>query len=148
MMSIRRRRSISDLMDEYFEDMERWAEQVRETLSERPCWDAKTCAIEPLREVTMTPTEVVVTVDLPYAKKGTVRVKRVDASSIEVSADMRKKIRLDELGVTHRIGEVHKFHGWIRIPVSVNMDRMKVLQKKGILEIRLPRKRWRRVPVK
>jgi HSP20 family molecular chaperone IbpA len=148
MMSIQRRRSISDMMGEYFEDMERWAEQVRETLSERPCWDLRTCAIEPLREITITPTEVIVTVDLPYAKKDTVQVKTVDATSLEIFAEMRKKIRLNELGVTHRQGEIQRFHGWIRIPVSVNMDKMKILHKKGILEIRLPRKRWRKVPVK
>ena len=147
-MSIRRRRSMSDIMDEYFEDMERWAEQVRETMIEKPCWDLKTCAIDPLREITVTPTEVIVTVDLPYAKKETVQVKKVDAASIEILAEMRRKIRLNELGVTHRKGEIQRFHGWIRIPVSVNMDKMKVLDKKGILEIRLPRKPWRRVPVK
>lgn len=147
-MSIRRRRSISDMMDEYFEDMERWAEQVRETLSEKPCWDLKTCAIEPLREITVKPTEVIVTVDLPYAKKDTVQVKKVDTASIEIFAEMKRKIRLNELGVTHSKGEVHRFHGWIRLPVSVNVDKMKVLQKKGILEIRLPRKPWRKVSVK
>jgi len=120
--------------------MEKWADQVRETLSERPCWDLKTCAIEPLREITVKPTEVMVTVDLPYANKETVRVEAVDASSLEISAEMKKKIRLTELGVTHRQGVIQRFHAWIRIPVSVNMDKMKIEHKKGILEIRLPRK--------
>ncbi|MGA2767597.1 MAG: Hsp20 family protein [Candidatus Bathyarchaeia archaeon] len=140
-MSIRKRQSISDIIDEYFEDMEKWAEQVRETLSERPCWDLKTCAIEPLREITVTPTEVIVTVDLPYAKKETVQVKVVNATSLEIFAEMKKKIRLTELGVTHRKGVIQRFHGWIRIPVTVNIDKMRVQNKKGILEIKLPRKR-------
>ncbi len=140
-MSIRKRQSISDMIDEYFEDMEKWAEQVRETLSERPCWDLKTCAIEPLREITVTPTEVIVTVDLPYAKKETVQVKVVNATSLEIFAEMKKKIRLTELGVTHRKGVIQRFHGWIRIPVTVNIDKMRVQNKKGILEIKLPRKR-------
>jgi HSP20 family molecular chaperone IbpA len=129
------------MIDEYFEDMEKWAEQVRETLSERPCWDLKTCAIEPLREITVTPTEVIVTVDLPYAKKETVQVKVVNATSLEIFAEMKKKIRLTELGVTHRKGVIQRFHGWIRIPVTVNIDKMRVQNKKGILEIKLPRKR-------
>jgi len=140
-MPIRKRQSISDMIDEYFEDMEKWAEQVRETLSERPCWDLKTCAIEPLREITVTPTEVIVTVDLPYAKKETVQVKVVNATSLEIFAEMKKKIRLTELGVTHRKGVIQRFHGWIRIPVTVNIDKMRVQNKKGILEIKLPRKR-------
>lgn len=139
-MSIRKKTSISDMIDEYFEDMEKWAEQVRETLSEKPCWDLKTCAIEPLREITITPTEVIVTVDLPYAKEETVQVKPVDGSSLEILAEMRKKIRLTELGITHRQGVIQRFHAWIRIPVTVNMDKMKIQHKKGILEIKLPRK--------
>ena len=129
------------MIDEYFEDMEKWADQVRETLSERPCWDLKTCAIEPLREITVTPTGVIVTVDLPYANEKTVRVEAVDASSLEIFAEMKKKIRLTELGVTHRKGVIQRFHAWIRIPVTVNMDKMKIQHKKGILEIKLPRKR-------
>ena len=139
-MSIKKRASISDMIDEYFEEMEKWADQVRETISEKPCWDLKTCAIEPLREITVKPTEVMVTVDLPYADKKTVRVEAVNASSLEISAEMKKKIRLTELGITHRQGVIQRFHAWIRIPVTVNMDKMKVENKKGILEIRLPRK--------
>ena len=145
-MSIRKRQSISDMIDEYFEDMEKWADQVRETLSEKPCWDLKTCAIEPLREITVTATEVIVTVDLPYARKETVEVKAVDPNSLEIFAEMKKKIRLTELGVTHRKGIIQRFHGWIRIPVIVNMDKMEIRHKKGILEIRLPRKRQQQSP--
>ena len=140
-MAIRKRRSISDIVDEYFEDMEKWAQQVRETLTERPSWDLKTCAIEPLREITVTPKEVIVTVELPYARKETVEVKAVDAASLEIFAEMKKKIRLTELGITHTTGVIQRFHGWIHLPVTVNMDKMKIQQKKGILEIKLPRKR-------
>jgi HSP20 family molecular chaperone IbpA len=140
-MSIRKRQSISDMIDEYFEGMEKWVEQVRETLTEKPCWDLKTCAIEPLREITVTPREVIVTVDLPYAKRETVQVEAVDAASLEICAEMRRKIRLNELGVTHSGGVIQRFHGWIRIPVTVDMNKMKIQHKKGILEIKLPRKR-------
>ena len=139
-MSIRKKTSIYDMIDEYFEDMEKWADQVRETLNERPCWDLKTCAIEPLREITVTPTEVMVTVDLPYAKEETVQVKPVDGSALEILAEMKRKIRLTELGITQRKGVIQRFHAWIRIPVTVNMDKMKIQHKKGILEIKLPRK--------
>jgi HSP20 family molecular chaperone IbpA len=128
------------MIDEYFEDMEKWAEQVRETLSEKPCWDLKTCAIEPLREITVTAAEVIVTVDLPYAKQETVEIRAMNAASLEIFAEMRRKIRLNELGITHRKGAIERFHGWIHIPVAVDMGKMKVQHKKGVLEIRLPRK--------
>ena len=140
-MSLRKRQSVFNMIEEYFEDMERWSEQVRETLTVGPCWDLKTCAIEPLREITITPKEVVITVDLPYAKKSTVKVKAVDANSLEIFAEMKKKISLNELGISHRKGIIQRFHGWIRIPVTVNLNKMKMQHKKGILEIRLPRKR-------
>jgi len=41
----RRRRSIFDLIDEYFESLEAWAERVRETFFERPSWNCRTCTI-------------------------------------------------------------------------------------------------------
>jgi len=140
-MAVRKRRATSNKIDEYFEDMERWAEQVRETFTEKPSWDLENCAIEPLRDMTVTPREVIVTVDLPYAEKKTVQVKAVDAASLEILAEMKRKIRLHELGVTYREGVIQRFHSWIHIPVRVDMQKMKVQQKKGILEIKLPRKR-------
>lgn len=132
---------MSDIVDEYFEDMERWAEHFSSAIDENPCWNLKNCAIEPLRHVTVTPAEVIVTVDLPYANKSTAKVKVVDENALEISAEMRKKIRLNELGVTHMEGVIQRFHSWIRIPVRVDVKRMKIQHKKGILEIKLPRKR-------
>jgi len=140
-MSIKKRRSISDIIDAYFEDIERWAEQFEETLMVSPSWNLKNCTIEPLREIMVAPTEVVMTVDLPYTEKNTVQVKPAGRNSIEISAKMNKKIRLDDLGVTHCKGEFQKFHCHIRIPVPVSMDKMGIYYKRGILEIHIPRKR-------
>lgn len=140
-MSIRKKRSISDIIDAYFEDLERWAEQFEETMMVSPSWNLKNCTIEPLREIMVAPTEVVVTVDLPYTEKNTVQVKPAGKNSIEISAEMKKKIRLDDLGVTHCKGEFRKFHCHMRIPVLVSMDKMDIHYKRGILEIHIPRKR-------
>jgi HSP20 family protein len=140
-VSIRRRRSVYDIIDDYFADLERWAEQFGETLIERPSWNLRNCTIEPLREIMITATEVIVTVDLPYIKEGTVQIKQVDNNSIEISAEMRRKIRLHELGIAHCKGEFRKFQCHMHIPVPVNMNKMKTSFKKGILEIHLPRRR-------
>ena len=140
-MSIRKKRSISDIIDAYFEDLERWAEQFEETMMVSPSWNLKNCTIEPLREIMVAPTEVVVTVDLPYTEKNKVQVKPAGKNSIEISAEMKKKIRLDDLGVTHCKGEFRKFHCHMRIPVPVSMDKMDIHYKRGILEIHIPRKR-------
>jgi HSP20 family molecular chaperone IbpA len=140
-MAIKRKRSVYDIIDDYFADLERWAEQFGETLMEKPSWNLKNCTIEPLREVTITPTEVVVTVDLPYTKEGTIKIKEVDSGSIEISAEMKRKVRLDELGIAHCRGEFHKFHCHMHIPVPIDMKKMKTHFKRGMLEIHLPRNR-------
>lgn len=139
-MSTRRRRSILDILEDYFEDIEEEFERWRETLIERPSWNCKACTIEPLRDMRLTPTEVIVTVDLPLTKENTIQVKPMGRNTLEISANMKRKIRFDDFGITHQKGEFQTFHCHMRIPVSVNMDAMQVRFKKGILEIHLPRK--------
>jgi len=97
----RRRRSIFDIIDEYFESLETWAERVRETVMERPSWNCRTCTMEPLRDIMVTANEVIVTVDLPYAEQNTIEVKPIGKDTIEISAKMRRKISFDDFGITH-----------------------------------------------
>lgn len=146
-MSERKRRSIFDIIDEYFESLEEWAERVTERFMDRPSWNQETCTIEPLCDIMITPTEVIVTVDLPYTEKNKIKIKPIDNRTIEVSARMKRKIRFDEFGITHCKGEFEKLHCQIRIPVPISMDKMEVDFKKGILEIRLPRKKEYQIPL-
>jgi HSP20 family molecular chaperone IbpA len=146
-MATKRKRSIFDVIDEYFQDLEKWAERFRETLVERPSWSQKACTIEPLRDIMVTPTEVIVTVDLPYTEENLIQVKPVDKNIIQILANMKRKIRLDDFGITHHRGEFQKFHCHARIPVPVDMDKMEIRFKKGILEIRLPRKHEYEIPI-
>jgi len=139
-MATKRKRSIFDVIDEYFEDLEEWAERFRETLVERPSWNQKACTMEPLRDIMVTPTEVIVTADLPYTEENMIQVKPLDKNVIQISANMKRKIRLDDFGITHHRGEFQKLQCHTRIPVPVDMDKMEIRFKKGILEIRLPRK--------
>jgi HSP20 family molecular chaperone IbpA len=139
-MATKRKRSIFDVIDEYFDDLEEWAERFRETLVERPSWNQKTCTMEPLRDIMVTLREVIVTVDLPYTEENMIQVKPVDKNVIQISANMKRKIRLDDFGITQYRGEFQKLHCHTRIPVPVDMDKMEIRFKKGILEIRLPRK--------
>lgn len=147
METSRRKRSIFDIMDEYFESVEEWAERLRESIMEKPSWNCKACTMEPLRDIVVTDDEVIVTVDLPYAEQNTLQVKPISKDAIEVSAQMRRKIRFDDFGITHYKGEFQRFHCQARIPVPVYMDKMEVRFKKGILEIRLPRKREYEIPI-
>lgn len=139
-MAIRKRRSIFDIIHEYFDSMEEWAEHFEEALVERPSWNQQACTFEPLRDVVVTPTEVMVTVDLPLTEENTVQVKPVERNMLEVSAKMKRKIRFEDFGITHHGGEFQTYHCCVRIPVQVSMEKMHFSFKKGILKIHLPRK--------
>ena len=142
-MAIRRKRSVSEIIDEYFADFDKWAEDFKEVFTDRPSWNLRNCSIEPLRDMTITPKEVLVTVDLPFTSKSTVKVEPVSTNALEITAKMKRKIRLHDLGIAYCKGEFEKFHSHMLIPVSVNMKKMDVQYKKGILEIHIPRKRQR-----
>jgi len=146
-MSSRKKRSIFDIMGEYFENLEEMAEQLEETLMGRPSWNQKACTMEPLHDIMVTPTEAIVTFDLPYTQENTIQVKPIDKNTIEISAKMRRRIRFDDFGITHYKGEFQTFHCHTRIPVPVYMDKMEIRFKKGILEVRLPRKREYIIPI-
>jgi HSP20 family molecular chaperone IbpA len=140
-MAIRKKDSFADAVDRYFEDVERELDRWRESLVDRPSWNLKTSAMEPLRNITVMPTEVVVTVDLPLTKESSLKVKALDESTLEISAQMKRKMTFKELGITHHKGEFQKFHCHMRVPVPVQMNKMKTKFKKGMLEIHIQRKR-------
>lgn len=138
----RGRRSVFELMGEYMEDLEDMAEELVESaVVERPSWDVRSACLEPLCNVFVAVDEVVVTADLPYAEPETVKVEAVSEDLIEIGARMKQKLRFDDFGITHRKGEFSSFRCQARIPVPVDMERMKIYFKRGILEVHLPRKR-------
>jgi len=148
MFERRRRRSIFDLIRDYIEDIEALAEEFLEpAYAERPSWDTRSCCLEPLCSVFVTPDEVIVTADLPNTNPDTIKVTPVSPDTLEIKAEMKRKIRFDEFGITHRQGEFTFFRCQTNIPVPVNMDRIKTEFKRGILEVHLPRKKGYRIKV-
>lgn len=139
-MSTRRKRSIFEIINEYFENLEEWTERLREASIEKPSWNQRACTMDPLRDIMVTPTEVIVTVDLPFAEENTIMVKSIGRDTIEILAKMKRKIRLNDFGITHYKGEFQTLHCRTHIPVPVYTDKMEVHFKKGILEIHLSRK--------
>ena len=146
-MAIKKRRSIPEIIDQYFDSFEKWAERFQEELTEKPSWNLKACTIEPLRNMHVTPTEVIISADLPFTEKAAVKVKPLDDNVLEITAKMRRKIKSEELGITHRRGEFHSLHCQIRIPTPVDSSKMKTTFNKGMLEIRLPRRHGREIQV-
>jgi HSP20 family molecular chaperone IbpA len=143
----RKRRSIFDIMQDYMEKFERAADEFFGSVFERPSWDTESRSCEPLWSIFVTPDEVIVTADLPYAKPDTVKVEAISNNLIEIAAEMKCKRCFEDFGITHREGDFSSFRGQIRIPVPVAPEKAKVYFKRGILEIHLPRKRGYRIKV-
>lgn len=143
----RKRRSLFDILGEYFEELESWIERVTESSLERPSWDERECCIEPLCNIFVGPSEVIVTADLPYAEASTVKVEPIGEDAIEIMAKMKRKVSFGDFGITYREGEFSMFRCQTRIPVPVDMERMEIRFKRGILEIHLPRRRTYRISV-
>lgn len=144
----RKRRSIFDLISDYIEDLRTLSEELGEVaMAERPSWDLRSCCIEPLCNVFVTADEVVVTADLPNTNPDTIKVEPLTSDVLEIKAEMKRKIRFDEFGITHRRGEFQYFRCQTRIPVPVETKRMKTQFKHGILEVHLPRKKGYRIKV-
>ena len=139
-MSIDKKHPILNTFNEYFEEVRELVEKLEDRLVEKPSWDRKECTIGSLCEMTVKTKEVILTFDLPYAQENNVAVKPLDGKTVEIIAKTRKKIKFVDFGLTHCQGEFDSFYFRARIPVSVYMDRLKANLKRGILEIRLPRK--------
>jgi len=148
-VSIRRRRNLFELMRDYFEDWETFADELLESaMMERPSWDVESCCLEPLCNVFVAANEVVVTTDLPGIDPKTIKVEVANASMIEIKASMKRKIRFRDFGITHREGEFTSFRCHLHIPVPVDMKKMETKFKRGLLEVRIPRKKGYRIKVK
>ena len=148
-MSIgRRKRSIFEIIREHVEDLEAFADKLMESaLMERPSWDLQSCCLEPLCSVFVSADEVVVTADLPNIDPKNIKVEAAEEDLIEITAKMKRKLRFEDFGITHRQGEFSAFRCQTRIPVPVDTKKMKTQFKRGILEVHLPRKKGYRIKI-
>ena len=137
----RKKYSLLDLMKEHMEEIEGLADKLMEyAFTERPSWNTDSCCLESLCNVSVTPEEVVITADLPNAEHESVKVEVLSEELIAITARMKRKMLLDDFGITHHKGEFSSLHCQPHVPVPINTKRMKMSFKQGILEIRFPRK--------
>ncbi len=135
-----KKRSASRVVDRYLTEISRQKETWEQKATDRPSWSAKECSLEPLSHITLKATEVVLTLDLPLTEESSVQVKPLDDETLDISAKMRRKVKFEELGITRHRGEFEKLHCHQRMPVPVQMEKMEISYKKGLLQIRLPRR--------
>lgn len=145
MSNRRRRRSIFDLINEYVEEVESLADQLLPV--ERQSWDVRASTLEPLCNVSVKPDEVVVTADLPFSDPDSIRVEPLDEKTLEISAKIVRRVCCEDLGIIHQRGEFSTFKCQTHIPVAVDAEKRTKRFKKGILEVRLPRKKGHEIRV-
>ena len=142
----KKRHSIYGMIREYLEEVERLKEGLSPT--ERPSWNSRDCTLEPLSNIFVATREVIITADLPCALPYSVKVEPINEDRLEIAAEMKHKVKFKDWGITHHEGEFSTFSCQTRIPVPVDTKHMKTSFKRGILEIRLPRKRSYKIPLK
>ena len=103
-------------------------------------WNVAAACIHPLYNLTVTATEVVLTVDLPYVEHKGVKLGPTTEDSIEVYAETTRKITFKDLGIKHRHGEFNCYHAIIQLPVPVNKKKVTKKFKRGLLEVHLARR--------
>ena len=102
-------------------------------------WNVAAACIEPLYNVLVSATEVVLTVDLPYVDHNLVKLSCPANDVVEIYAETNRKITFKDLGLKHRHGEFTCYHARIRIPVPVDENGISTQLKRGVLEIHIPR---------
>lgn len=138
--------SIYDMIREYLKEAEELKKGFLPT--ERPSWDLRACTLEPLSNIFVATREVIITADLPFVQPNSVRVVPINNDRLEITAGMKRKVTSKDLGMAHHKAEFSTFNCQTHIPVPVDMKRMQTSFKRGVLEIRVPRKHVYRIPVK
>jgi HSP20 family molecular chaperone IbpA len=135
-----RKRSIFDAMSEYMEEFETLADELIESaFPEGPSWNCDTCCLHALCNVFITAQEAIITADLPNIDPESVKVEVSDENIIEITAEMKKKVRFSDLGIYHRQGEFSSLRCQVRIPITIDTTQMRLSFQGGILEVRFPR---------
>ena len=141
-MSETRKKQSTDTLEEYLQQIKELTDKIMGyASSEDRSWNTETCCLQALSNIFITPREVIVTADLPNIEPETIKVEALDENVIEITAKMKEKVRFADLGICHRQGEFSFLRCQGRLNVAVETERMKFSCEKGILEVRLPRKK-------
>ncbi|NVM04386.1 MAG: Hsp20/alpha crystallin family protein [Candidatus Helarchaeota archaeon] len=143
MKIMRHRKSIFDLYDDLFADMERKFRDMFSLRTFSPSWDDELCCLQPLIDYRITKDEVILTADLPNVDKSDVEIN-VTEDSIEIEAKMKSEIKFEKWGTESFQKNFQYFHKSLKLPVKINTDDIKADFKKGILQINAPIKRTKK----
>ncbi|MFX1449506.1 MAG: Hsp20/alpha crystallin family protein [Promethearchaeota archaeon] len=147
MKIIKRRRTIFDVYDDFFENMERRFRDLFSLHSLTPSWDDELCCLQPLIDYKITKDEIILTADLPNVDKSNIEINATD-DSIEIEAKMNSEIKFEKWGTKSFQKTFQYFHKSLKLPVKINTDDIKANFKKGILQINAPiRREKKKIPI-
>lgn len=98
----------------------------------------RTGYFEPYVDVYETPTEVIVTAELPGIKKKDIKLTATE-DALEISAEAREEIMEERPGIVHKERRMGRFYRSLPLPCKVRPEEAKAKYVDGILEIRLPK---------
>lgn len=114
--------------------------QLSDLALQESSWDLQEGCMEPLVQVTEKENELVVTADLPLVEKENIKIN-ADEQSVEISAEMSKKISYEKWGASQRRATFCHFHKKIFLPSKINPEEGRASFKNGILILNLPKKK-------
>jgi HSP20 family protein len=106
---------------------------------ESPEWHKIDC-IEPLMHVYEDEENIIVTADMPKVNKEDIKVN-ADTKSVQISARLSEKIHFQNWSTVQRKSESCRFQKIINLPMEIIPDQAKAEFKKGILIVKLPKKK-------
>ncbi|MGQ9514549.1 MAG: Hsp20/alpha crystallin family protein [Thermoproteota archaeon] len=130
--------------DDLFSEVERMEKRMRRiyedvTRSIKEFEYSSGC-IEPLYEVSETPEEIIISVDIPGVKKEDISLEATD-NKLYIDAKCKRVISMKKWGVRGQEKTFKRFRKVISLPSSVDPEKAKASLKSGVLEVRFPRKR-------
>jgi HSP20 family protein len=108
-----------------------------------PLGFARAGYFEPYVDVYETPTEVIVTAELPGIKKKDIRLNATE-DTLEISAEAREEIMEERPGIIHKERRMGRFYRSLPLPCKVRPEEARAKYVDGILEVRLPKAETKR----
>ncbi len=129
-------RGVDEYIEEEFKKIEREVRELKAMME--PSWTSNG-TLKPLYSIRETPDSYIIYVDIPQADEGSLNVG-FQKNKVIIQAKLKKEVRLT--GWTGRGGETTftQYEETITLPTPINPEKAKVRAKKGIIEIRVPKK--------
>lgn len=134
-------RSMSWIEDEFLKVLrrvQREFQEIEESIRRVAEKELSTGCLEPLCDLTVTDSEVIVTIDLPGVEKENISLTATK-DTLEVRAKSSREFRLRRWGLSSEEKSFREFHTRVRLPVQVEPENARARFRNGVLEVRLPR---------